>query len=107
LRWSLAVPNVNQGGPALGADGTLVIAGIGTSLHALRSSCNTAAAAVVRNAGPNPQSYSAALPVLGSTWTASVDLSTSGHSAAILIAYDSAVDQTLAGGQHVLCANLG
>lgn len=37
LRWSVAVPNVNIGGPALGADGTLVIAGVGTNLRAFRT----------------------------------------------------------------------
>jgi hypothetical protein len=31
LRWSIAVPNVNIGGPVLGADGTLVIAGTSAS----------------------------------------------------------------------------
>lgn len=107
LRWSLAVPNVNQGGPALGADGTLVSAGIGTNVRALRSSCNTGAAAVARNAGANPASYAAELPVLGSTWSASVDLTTTGHNLAVLLAYDSPTDQTLPGGQHVLCANGG
>jgi hypothetical protein len=36
-RWSMGVTNVNQGGPALGQDGTLVMAGVGTNLFALRS----------------------------------------------------------------------
>ncbi len=107
LRWSLSVPNVNQGGPALGEDGTLVIAGIGTSVRALRSSCQVAAAVATRNSGSNPQSYEAGLAVLGSTWTATVDLTTTGHSFAVLFAFDGAADLTLNGGQHLLCANLG
>jgi hypothetical protein len=37
LRWSMAVTNVNQGGPSLGQDGTLVVAGVGSNLFALRS----------------------------------------------------------------------
>lgn len=37
LRWSLPVANINIGGPALGADGTLVVAGVGTNLLALRT----------------------------------------------------------------------
>lgn len=37
LRWSVAVPNVNIGGPALGEGGTLAIAGIGTHLVAFRT----------------------------------------------------------------------
>jgi hypothetical protein len=36
-RWSVAVPNVNIGAPALGADGTLVIAGVGTDVRAIRT----------------------------------------------------------------------
>lgn len=37
LRWSVAVTNINIGGPALGADGTLVVAGVGTDMRAYRS----------------------------------------------------------------------
>jgi len=36
-RWSLPVPNINIGAPAIGADGTLVIAGVGTNIFALRT----------------------------------------------------------------------
>ena len=36
-RWSLSVPNANIGSPAIGADGTLVVAGIGTSVVAYRA----------------------------------------------------------------------
>jgi len=107
LRWSLAVPNVNQGGPALGEDGTLVIAGTGTNVRALRSSCQAGASVVFRNAGANPASLSATPPILGATWHATVDLASTGHGLAILIAYDGGADVGLAGGQHVLVANTG
>lgn len=36
-RWSTAVANINIGGPALGAQGTLVICGVGTDIRAYRS----------------------------------------------------------------------
>lgn len=37
LRWSVSVANLNQGGPTLAADGTLVIAGVGGDLRAYRT----------------------------------------------------------------------
>lgn len=37
LRWSVGVTNVNIGGPALGADGTLVVAGIGNDIRGYRT----------------------------------------------------------------------
>jgi outer membrane protein assembly factor BamB len=36
-RWSVAVANVNIGGPALGQDGTLVVCGVGTDVRAYRT----------------------------------------------------------------------
>lgn len=33
-RWSVAVPNLNQGGPVIAADGTLLVAGVGTNFLA-------------------------------------------------------------------------
>ncbi len=36
-RWSVVVPNINIGAPAIGRDGTLVIAGIGTNVKAYRT----------------------------------------------------------------------
>jgi hypothetical protein len=41
LRWSVPVPNVNIGAPALGASGTLIVAGIGTNITAYRTSTPT------------------------------------------------------------------
>jgi outer membrane protein assembly factor BamB len=37
LRWSTPVTNVNIGAPALGRDGTLIVAGVGSDLRAYRS----------------------------------------------------------------------
>lgn len=37
LRWSVGVTNVNIGAPAFGADGTLVVAGVGTNVRAYRT----------------------------------------------------------------------
>jgi outer membrane protein assembly factor BamB len=36
-KWQVALPNVNIGGPAIGIDGTLVVAGIGTTVRAYRT----------------------------------------------------------------------
>lgn len=36
-RWSLVVPNINIGAPAIGRDGTLVVAGVGTNVKAYRT----------------------------------------------------------------------
>jgi outer membrane protein assembly factor BamB len=37
LRWSVTVPNLNQGGPVLAPDGTLVVCGTGTTLVTYRT----------------------------------------------------------------------
>ncbi|MEW6477779.1 MAG: FG-GAP repeat protein [Actinomycetota bacterium] len=57
-----------------------------------------------RNAGTNPASYVAVtLPVLGSTYSATIDLAgTTGHSLAWLIGYSTPWTWTLGGGQTVL-----
>lgn len=36
-QWQVAVPNINIGGPSIGIDGTLVVAGIGTNVRAYRT----------------------------------------------------------------------
>lgn len=36
-RWNVAVPNINIGGPAIGENGTLVLAGVGTNIRAYRT----------------------------------------------------------------------
>ncbi len=62
--------------------------------------------ATFRNSGPNPPSLQVTPPMLGSSFTATVDLTTTGHDVAHLFAYDGAADIRLRGGQHFLCANL-
>ena len=64
--------------------------------------CPPAASAVVRNAGTNPQSYSAAAPVLGDTWVATVDLATTGHTFALIFGFSNPFQFTLGGGQTLL-----
>jgi len=55
-----------------------------------------------RNAGANPASYTASPAALGSTWTASVDLSLTGHTSAQVLGYDSPAQVTLGRGQVLL-----
>lgn len=64
-------------------------------------------ASSVRNGGSNPLSYSAGPAIFGGTWSANVDLTTTGHSLAILIAFDSPISIGLGGGQTLLCVDLG
>lgn len=64
------------------------------------------ASAFPRNNGSNPQSLTASVPILGGNFTATVDLSTTGHANALLFAFDGAVDTALPGGQRLLCANV-
>jgi hypothetical protein len=59
-------------------------------------------ASTFRNAGSNPASYSASAPVLGSTWTGTVDLTTTGHSCARIYAFLSPANVPIIGGQVVL-----
>jgi hypothetical protein len=61
-----------------------------------------AAQLTTRNAGSNPSSYVADTPVLGSPWTASVDLSTTGHSMARIVMHRGFGTFPLGGGQTVL-----
>jgi hypothetical protein len=58
-RWSVAVPNINIGGPALGASGTLVVCGTGTDVRAYRTedpagAPDLAAAVALARCAPNP-----------------------------------------------------
>ncbi len=62
------------------------------------------ASATFRNAGSNPASYAATtLPVLGTTYTGSIDLGgTTGHNLAWLAGFSTTLTLTLGGGQVVL-----
>jgi hypothetical protein len=55
-RWSVPVPNINIGAPALGASGTLIVAGVGTNVTAYRETicypdCNADGALTVADFG--------------------------------------------------------
>lgn len=73
------------------------------SAHFVLDLCCPPASASFRTAGSNPASYTCNEPTLGDTFRATVDLTTTGHSLARLIARTTAVDVTLPGGQHMLC----
>ena len=64
--------------------------------------CNATASASSRNAGTNPLSYTCTDPILGSTWTATIDLNTTGHAFAAVIGYTNAFQLPLPGGQTLL-----
>jgi hypothetical protein len=61
-----------------------------------------AAAVTTRNAGSNPASYGCGLPILGQTWNASVDLSTTGHDFAVLFGSQFPAAFTIPGGPTLL-----
>lgn len=62
----------------------------------------TLASVSVRNAGTNPLSLSSNDPVLGTTWTATVDLTTTGHAFGQLLGYLTPLNVTLGSGQTLL-----
>ncbi|MDM7916462.1 MAG: PQQ-binding-like beta-propeller repeat protein [Candidatus Eisenbacteria bacterium] len=61
-RWSVPVPNINIGGPAIGRYGTLVVCGTGSDMRAYRTqdpadvgpSTDFAAGGIAMRAAPNP-----------------------------------------------------
>lgn len=61
-----------------------------------------AARVTARNSGTNPASLSSNPPVLGGTWTATVDLTTSGHTFAQILGFQSPLDLPLPAGQTLL-----
>jgi hypothetical protein len=68
----------------------------------IHQAVSVAASVTTRNAGSNPASYTAAPPVLGSTWIASVDLGLTGHTHAQVVGYDSPGSTALRGAQVLL-----
>lgn len=72
----------------------------------LRGQVCRVAQATLRNSGSNPASYTSNAPVLGATFTGVVDLSTTGHSLALLFGFSSPVNVVLGGGQTLLCLDL-
>lgn len=59
-----------------------------------------------RNAGTNPDSFRAGAAWLGGTLPFTVDLTTTGHSSALVIGFDSPVALPLGQGQTLLCLDL-
>lgn len=59
-----------------------------------------------RNGGTNPASYTATAASIGETLELTVDLTTTGHSMALVFGYDSPFLLTLSGGQTLLCLDL-
>ena len=59
-----------------------------------------------RNDGSNPASFTSSLPWTNTTLRFTVDLSTTGHSSALVIGFDSPFWQTLGGGQTLLCLDV-
>lgn len=69
--------------------------------------CSPADAAA-RNAGANPAVFAVQNPpILGDTLLATVDVAAAGQAASLLFAFDTAFELTLAGGQVLLCLDLG
>jgi plastocyanin len=61
-----------------------------------------------RNAGSNPSSVTTAgMPKTGTSMFVFVDLTTTGHSSALLFGFDTPIALTLAGGQTLLCLDVG
>ncbi|MEW6073041.1 MAG: choice-of-anchor J domain-containing protein [Planctomycetota bacterium] len=60
------------------------------------------ASATFRNAGTNPASYTDGPPIMGTDFTATIDLTTTGHTMAWLVGYSGPTTYTLPGGQTVL-----
>ena len=65
------------------------------------------AAVGFRNEGTNPASYTASPVVIGGTFTATVDNTLAGQLTSVLFAFDTPFSFTLAGGQSLLCLDLG
>ena len=75
-----------------------------TAASAFGFTANETAAVTNRNPGPNPQSYTSSKAILGQSWTATVDLSTTGHSLAQIQIHASSANLPLPQGDRLLIA---
>ncbi len=75
LRWSITVPNLNQGGPTLAADGTLVVCGSGTDMRAFRTAASCVAADLDCDGAVGPTDLAL---LLGAWGTSGADLNGDG-----------------------------
>jgi outer membrane protein assembly factor BamB len=78
LRWSIPVPNLNQGGPVLAGDGTLIVAGNSTNLVAYRTEPSCAPADLDCDGSVGPADLAL---LLGAWGTKSADLDGDGTTA--------------------------
>ena len=98
---SLLTPGVD----AMGRAAAAVLrgdAGAGGFAHSLTITFEPAATAIARPAFGNPNSYAWAVPLLGQTWNATVDVGSTGHLFAIVFASTSPGNLSLGPGFTVL-----
>ncbi len=72
LRWSVEVPNLNQGGPVLAGDGTLLVAGVGNDFRAFYDP-GCAAADLNCDGAVNAQDLAALLGAWGGSGAGDLD----------------------------------
>jgi hypothetical protein len=73
----------------------------------LRGQVCEVAVDTLRNAGTNPVSYTCNEPHLGTVFSATIDMSMTGHNFAWLFGFDSAITFTFPAGQVLLAFDLG
>ena len=105
LRLSATSPCIDAGDPSVGAEDACLPPALGTALNDVGAyggpeACAlvTAAAATLRtdSAGRNVAGYTALEPVIGRTWSAVVDNSILGDTAATILVYGAPADRYLA-----------
>ena len=97
--FTLPLDRQNAGGPAMGRDGTLVLADR-VGVYAYRT--DSQATVTTRNTAPNHASFTSTPAILGHDATFTVDLTTSGHTMALVGGYSGVLNLPLAGGYVVL-----
>ena len=72
------------------------------NLATVLQSCTSVAAQNLRNPSANPNSLTGTPPLFGSTMFLNIDLTTTGHSQALVIGFNSPANVVLGGGQTLL-----
>jgi len=116
----ILVKEITPAAPAMGDDSALRhyqgffvdgggtgVLGSGATVLVDSNPCAVTATVTSRHFGPNAMSYTATPAVLGSSFTATVDLTTTGHTNAALVAFDSAALVSLGNGQVLLVTDGG
>ena len=75
-----------------------------TAASAFGFTANETATVTNRNPGPNPQSYTASPAILGQNWNVTVDLTTTGHSTALIQIHAASTNLPLFQGDRLLVA---